>query len=343
MHDGGLVHMQGSSVGAARKDAQAGLQGPELTESSRMPSDLEPGVSKVRQEAEATPHRPCPSLQERVFELERAPTRVLRAAGGHHLLDVRVRAGCDGFAAEVEAGRPAVGGPGPRGRGAVQDLYGVEGQAHSQGGHPFSTRMPERVHRNRQAALLMNSQDRIQRRHAGAHSLAEEESHDVTIPAGYLLADDDLQRQAAGLRMARPFACPVDAVVIRDGDQVQPRNPGRQVHYFRRCVPTVGEGGVDVRIADSHAHHASGFSRAEGVDRLLRVGGEWPAVGGRRTDEGYLAQVAESFGLREYAAAAASALKVGASSPVLAAVSLRPRSWASAGRKYPIRGIPNTS
>ena len=80
----------------------------------------------------------------------------------------------------------------------------------------------ERVSRHRQATLIVDALDRLERGEPGGHQLLEEKTDQVAVEGADLLADHHVDAElGTGERPLPGPEGPADLVVIRDGKDVQ--------------------------------------------------------------------------------------------------------------------------
>src|SRR6185295_3031184 len=117
----------------------------------------------------------------------------------------------------------------------------------------------ERMGRDRETALLVDLADRRPEGPEGANPLADEQRQEMTAERRDLLADDDLDPEVLlaghGPRCERR----VDALVIRDRDEVEARGLLGAVQDRGDAVGAVRCEGVDVEVGptEGRGHGAS--------------------------------------------------------------------------------------
>src|SRR5205823_4411207 len=186
---------------------------------------------------------------------------------------------------EIEAGR------------RVLDLDGIEVELRGQPSHSVHgtaagapLRAPERMDRDRDAALVVDRMHGRRARHAGPDAALEEQADDVAVAARDLFTDDHFD--APALREVRRAQRAFDRVVVCDRDHVEPNGPGvvDQLVGFR---PSVTERRVHVEVRPTPLWHGCASYARRAYHRLTRAtsGLTKGGGGGRgRLDAGLRAQ-----------------------------------------------------
>src|SRR5437762_4203588 len=125
-------------------------------------------------------------------------------------------------------------------------------------------RPPERMRRDREAALVVDGVQGRRRRHARPHAPLQEEAEDVSVAARHLLPDHDLDAPGLGRALGGAEGA-FERVVVGDRDHSQIGAGDYTVDELRGRRPAVRTVRMHVQVGSRPRLHCSVHATASGL------------------------------------------------------------------------------